>query len=180
MAWVAPSTKSTGLLVTAAIWNEQVTGNLAFLGDAHNHSGDAGDGATISTALPSGIILMFDAACPYGWTRVAAFDGKFIRGAAAYGATGGSEDDHTHPYAAHTHLHTHATGYTQSAPSASVNYDHGSGGSYYISSGAHTNHAINDLSASGTATNEVAAGNSDSPSSSDIPPYVCVVFCKRN
>lgn len=108
MAWTAPSTKSTGTLVTAAIWNEQVKDNLAFLGDIHNHSGDAGDGAAIAGSLPPGAILMFDAACPSGWTRVSALDGKFVRGNAAYGGSGGA-DTHLHTGPNHTHVlyHTH-------------------------------------------------------------------------
>lgn len=47
--------------------------------------------------LPSGFIAMFDTSCPTGWTRETAFDGKFIRGAAAYGSTGGAST-HTHSY----------------------------------------------------------------------------------
>jgi hypothetical protein len=57
--------------------------------------------------LPSGLIAMFAVACPAGWTRVAAWDGRFVRGAAAYGATGGA-NTHTHTggsfaVASHTH-----------------------------------------------------------------------------
>jgi hypothetical protein len=46
-------------------------------------------------ALPSGMIAMFDAACPSGWTRFAALDGVVPRGSAAYGGTGGAET-HNH------------------------------------------------------------------------------------
>ncbi len=43
-----------------------------------------------SPGVPSGAIVMFDAACPSGWTRFAALDNRFPRGSATYGATGGS------------------------------------------------------------------------------------------
>jgi len=45
--------------------------------------------------VPSGAIVMFAEACPTGWTRFAALDGKVGRGAATYGGMGGSET-HTH------------------------------------------------------------------------------------
>lgn len=110
MAWTTPSTKTTGALITAAIWNEQVANNAIWLGTSHDHSGDAGDGATLS--MPSsGMIVMFNISCPAGWTRVTALDDKMIRGAAAYGGSGGS-DTHVHSTTAHTHsvgtAHTHA------------------------------------------------------------------------
>lgn len=178
MAWVTPSTKSTGLLITAAIWNEQVYGNIGFLGFTHDHSGDPGDGAAVNT-VPAGLILIFDTSCPYGWTRVSAFDGKFIRGSSTYGTLSGT-DTHVHTYPAHAHSHTHATGYAESVPDGTVNYDHGSGGLYYIASGTHTNHAIAGLDPTGTYTNSQAAGNSNAPSTTSLPPYLSVVFCRKN
>jgi hypothetical protein len=39
--------------------------------------------------IPSGMIAIFDTACPLGWTRLAALDGRVPRGAASYGGTGG-------------------------------------------------------------------------------------------
>jgi len=121
MAWTAPSTKTTGTLVTAAIWNEQITANLTFLGANHDHSGDAGDGGTITGGAPSGLILPSDVACPAGWTRVSAWDNKFIRGSAAYDAVGGGTDTHVHAGPSHTHgvpsnVHT-GVAHTHTGPS---------------------------------------------------------------
>lgn len=45
--------------------------------------------------VPSGMIAMFDAACPTGWSRFSALDSKVPMGAAAYGSSGGSST-HTH------------------------------------------------------------------------------------
>jgi hypothetical protein len=46
-------------------------------------------------SVPSGMIALFDAACPAGWTRYGALDNRFPRGidpaAETVGATGGSE-----------------------------------------------------------------------------------------
>ena len=47
--------------------------------------------------IPSGMIAMFATACPSGWTRFTALDGRFPYGAASYGATGGAST-HTHGY----------------------------------------------------------------------------------
>jgi len=102
MAWTAPSTKTTGTLVTAAIWNEQVTANMTFLGANHDHSGHPGDGATVTGGAPSGLILPSDVACPAGWTRFSILDNKMIRAFVTYGGTGGA-DTHVHTGPSHTH-----------------------------------------------------------------------------
>lgn len=100
----------------------QVNGNLAF-----------GDGSVQSSALPSGMIAMFDTACPAGWTHFAALDGKVARGAATSGGTGGAD----------THAHTHG--------GAGVR-----GGDRSVA----TSNAIN--------------------AASSWPPYLEIVFCKKD
>jgi len=124
MAWTTPATQTTNTHMTAAIWNEQVTNNLAFLGTNHDHTGDAGDGATITNLLRSGTIGLFDAACPSGWTRVSAWDGKFLRGSATYNAAAGGAATHTHTTAAHVHTnagHTHHFYHVHTGPSHTHN-----------------------------------------------------------
>ena len=44
MAWTAPRTWVIGEVPIAALMNTHVRDNLIFLGDTHDHSGDAGDG----------------------------------------------------------------------------------------------------------------------------------------
>lgn len=48
--YTPPVDRTTGHIVTAAEWNEQIgaDGSLAFLGTTHDHSGDAGDGGTLA------------------------------------------------------------------------------------------------------------------------------------
>ena len=174
MAWTAPSTKTTGTLVTAAIWNEQVTNNMTWLGTSHDHNGGAGDGATLAGLTPlSGMIAIFDTACPTGWTRVSAWDDKMLRGGAAYGATGGA-DTHLHSDTAHSHAdtHTHAVG-TLAVGAGAVAIQIGAGGTT-VSAEAHT-HAI-----SGTSGTPVATGSVTIDTSNTLPPYVAVVFCKKD
>lgn len=91
--------------------------------------------ATPVGTVPSGLIAIFDAACPAGWTRVSAFDSKFVRGASSYGSTGGA-DTHSHTIDAvgnhdHTfgtssdglHGHTGTTSAPSSTQSAQVGVD---------------------------------------------------------
>lgn len=146
-------------------------------------------------ALPIGgkMIAVFNVACPSGWTRVSAWDDKFIRGATTYGGTGGSSGTHTHEYSGiieHTHgagtlvtaaagTHTHsysrlsgsANG-TTTSPSAFVilvntqNNTTGSGGSH--------SHSI---SGSTTSTGDASL---DSATATMLPSYIEVVFCSRD
>ena len=53
--------------------------------------------------LSSGMIVMFDTACPAGWTRFTPLDSAFPRGASTYGATGGAST-HTHNFTVPTSL----------------------------------------------------------------------------
>jgi hypothetical protein len=111
MSWTAPVTQTTGTLITAAIWNAQITDNMTYL----------------KTMDLTGMIVMRDGSCPSGWTRVSAFDGKFVRGASSYGGSGGSDThthtgpSHTHTVASHTHTgpsHTHTVAsHTHTGPS---------------------------------------------------------------
>ena len=46
-------------------------------------------------SIPSGMIAMFDASCPTGWTRFSALDNHYPRGASTYGTTG-NDGSHIH------------------------------------------------------------------------------------
>ncbi len=177
MTWTAPVIPATGTLVTAAFWNQQITNNLTYLGNSHAHFGAAGDGATLIMLRDiSGLIGMFDAACPSGWTRVSAFDGKFLVGSATYGTTGGS-DSHSHTDAtghAHSLAHTHEAGTFASwglSPGAEQSYSGANTGT----SIDHT-HTASGASAAGTGGNsQVALASNDGK-----PTYIEVIFCKKD
>lgn len=175
MAWTTPSIKTTGTLITAAIWNEQITNNAIWLGTAHDHSGDAGDGGTVSGATPvSGMVGIFDTSCPSNWTRVTAFDNRLLYGASSYGATGGS-DTHSHSESGHSHTGTHTHSVGTLGLSAGDTYIQIGAGGTTISSGSHT-HTISGTS--GTPT--ISAGTITINSGNTLPPYISVVFCERN
>jgi hypothetical protein len=178
MGWSTPNTQTTNTHITSALWNAQITDNMAFLGNTHNHSGDPGDG-DLYALLPQGIILIADAACPSGWTRVSVLDGLFVRGAATYGSTGGGgTHSHSHANTLADHRHGQAFG-TQNqiidaakllvatATSAAGMSQEGGGGStaYQLIAGF-------DYSA-------VTIGN-DATTATVLPAYIEVVFCKKN
>lgn len=54
MSWVEPSTVTTGTLISAAHWNQDIVDNVAHLGDDHNHFNDLGAGG--GGALPFGAL----------------------------------------------------------------------------------------------------------------------------
>jgi len=172
MAWTTPSTLTTNTLVTAAVWNQQVTNNLAVLG-GHGHTGAAGDGAALGAA-PSGLIGVFDTDCPAGWTRVSALDNRIIRGAASYST--GSTDTHTHTDAGHTHsgAHTHGIGTFGQAAYADVTASKGAG-----ATNVSADHHIHYTSGTSGVQQETVTG-AGIQSDSTLPPYIAVIFCKRN
>jgi hypothetical protein len=163
--------------MTAGVWNEQVTYNMAFLGNTHDHSGDAGDGS-LYALLPQGIILIADAACPSGWTRVSAFDGLFVRGASSYGGTGGGG---TH---SHSHLHTVSShGHDQMRGTQNQVIDAGT----RVAAAAFANSVMSQSGGGGTAweilsgfLGEAPALGTNAATATVTPAYINVIFCKKN
>lgn len=148
----------TGLTLSDNTTNNADTSKHGFLPKLNNSETDFlnGKGAWAApSGIPSGMIAIFDAAaCPSGWTRVSAFDDKFIRGKDTYGGSGGAST-HTHTGPSHTHTVTEG---------AWVNVGSLPGGF--------------TLLAGGSATGSGGTGNTGSGSS--LPPYIDVIFCKKD
>jgi len=102
-------------------------------------------------AVPSGIIFAWPstaASIPAGWSRVAALDGKYVRGAATAGGTGGAAT-HTHTSADHTHKenqHSHLPYGTSAASVGDVAAQSvgGTNSDYLLDSDNHT-HTIDTV-----------------------------------
>jgi len=160
MAWTNPTLRTSGELITANIWNTDLVDNLLFLGNTHDHSGDAGDGVTAYGSLPSGAIMAFDTSCPSGWTRVSAFDGLYLRGASTYGGTGGGS----------SHSHdgwNFDVRYIDPSDLTAAGYALSGDGDYIyktIAAGATTFYPV----------------EADFASDATEPPYIEVIFCKKN
>jgi len=105
---------------------------------------------------PSGMIAPFDADCPTGWTRLSAWDNTFVRGAASAGGSGGSS----------THYHASDPPAGFCAPDGQSSQSVGGPPGDWMATYAH-GHPVDFPS-----TNTAAADS--------LPPYVNVVFCKKN
>lgn len=109
-------THTTGGGYTTGSSGANVTGNLIEtpnnVSGNHTHttsSGNTNSGSNLptytdvifgqadaQTASPVNAVFMSSAVPPLGWTRISALDDTYIRGASAYGGTGGTSS-HTHP-----------------------------------------------------------------------------------
>ncbi|HEX6739391.1 MAG TPA: hypothetical protein VF310_14030, partial [Vicinamibacteria bacterium] len=127
-------------------------------------------------ALPTGTIILWDQSgtCPAGYTRAGSFDGRWLRGAAAPGGTGGATSHghnmaHTHGLAAHTHGGT--TGGGAGAGNNPMTSEP------EVPRASHT-HSIN----TGGPSTDVSSGSSvaDTDSAESIPPYADVLLCRKN
>jgi len=155
-----------------------------------------------SGLVPQGAIIIWDQSpsCPAGYTRVAAFDGRFLEGATAPGGIGGSAThthamDHTHDLSNHTHTgttnqggvdHTH-TGWTGSATGGAAGF---SGGGWAGSWLSHNHSFTTDGASAYLHTHDFTTGppsvnltgpasTSTTGASSSIPPFYDVLFCRK-
>jgi len=184
--------------------NNEVLALIGLVPDASNQTEQLGSLGDIEVAyssaigrgvmLPTGdkLIAVFNTTCPTGWTRVTAWDDKFIRGAATYGGTGGSSGTHTHSYSG-VIAHTHGAGTLNLGSDGS--HDH----SYTVvttiastTAGAGVSDIIGSVSTTTTGSggshdhsltgNTTSAGDASATSGTNtmLPPYIEVVFCSRN
>lgn len=137
--------------------------------------------------VPSGVILIKDAACPAGWTRVSDWDNHFIEGQPAYAGPAGAAT-HTHDGSAYTltaagnHQHTYNLG---AGITNYPGYYYWVGGGAWIAAWNHT-HYVNPP-AGNTELEGVDHNVTDHPfagatgnASEHQPPYVDVIFCKKD
>lgn len=141
-------------------------------------------------SIPSGMIAMFDRECPDGWTRYTEMDRRFPRGALQAGELGGGED-HTHSFdiTARTskdgiHIHMLAMG-------EEIVVDPGTWGYVGILKGhlqafeqagkdrtkAPRAKAVTDQDGAHDHMISVQGESEPSPS---LPPYLNLVFCRKD
>ena len=182
--------------------NNEVLALIGLVPDASNQTEQLGSLGDIEVAyssaigrgvmLPTGdkLIAVFNTTCPTGWTRVAAWDDKFIRGAATYGGTGGTSGTHAHSYSG-VIAHSHGSSMTTPTDGAHAHtYTSISGTNWAQSGGASGAWTGRDWGASGGAGSHTHTISGDTTSTGDasltsgtdtmLPPYIEVVFCSRN
>lgn len=154
-SYTDPSTSQVGDLIDAAKYNARIVENIKHLK---------------AREMISGLILMFDAAAPAGWTRVSALDSKFPRGAAVYGGTGGTA---THTHTAGNHTHAQSMGGAAYATSAGqIVAASASGATMYVASGGGAD--------TGMRTGAAANGSATSVAADNLPAYIEVLFYKKD
>ncbi|MCD4813763.1 hypothetical protein K8S19_08745 [bacterium] len=120
-------------------------------------------------AVPQGAIILWrGATCPIGYKRVGEFDGKFVRGASEYGATGGSET-HTHTMQ-EAGSHNHSYSGTTSEEDSVTEGENSSGNR--VADNHHRHTYSGTTSSNGQHTHTV-------DDASSLPPYIDCVFCEK-
>ncbi len=139
---------------------------------------------------PQGMIAMFDHACPEGWTRYVSLDGRFVRGAHVAGGAGGQEEhDHSFDITARTskdgaHIH-------MLAGKESIEVDIGSFGNIgiykgYLQAFEEAGRARDRVPRARAVTDTDGAHDhmisvaGDSDKAGTLPPYMDLVFCKKD
>src|SRR6185369_287354 len=149
--------------------------------------------------VPSGLIGMFMAGCPAGWTRVAAFDNRFPLGSPSPGIAGGNVT-HLHRVfgsvaAGGTHRHHASLGGSANGTVSGRTADENNATPVAVNrSGPDLmlflphSHAVNigatfSANVSGDTDdngNHAHTFTVDSDQGGDYPPYMSVVFCQKN
>ena len=120
--------------------------------------------------IPTGTVVMFDASCPSGWIQLAAIDDRFVKAAAAYGAVGGGNTNHTHTISTHTHTWTGNTDNTDPTDRVMAIT-----GDFYKHIATNHNHT---LSVTNVADGSDTVGNGTN-TNERIQPWVKLIFCKK-
>lgn len=176
-------------------------GSPVTVGDVYFATDDAGgtlmvsaDGVTWDKlgGVPTGAIAPFLIACPSGWTRYTALDGRFALGAATAGETGGNST-HTHTYTEILqHYHTLAsqavTLLTGGEHTHTINTKSGTGGleamSTYGGNSTVTTSNAGSHSHTVTVPAMVSASSGVTTPVTDAaemqPPFQEVVFCQKS
>jgi len=172
---------TTGLAAPARLGNGTANSGTFLRGDS--------TWQPVPGGIPSGLIAMFSTACPVGWTRVAALDGRFPIGSTGFGSTGGGGSHHhrvrgsTDNSGNHQHSFSRPVSGTTDLPDLQITIPGGSGGNFVASRSDHR-HGF-----SATVSGNVDAGGahthafdvqSDDESVTIMPPYLGVVFCQKD
>jgi hypothetical protein len=160
----------------------------AFLGAGAAHAGTVlyGDNVWRAPAaaggIPSGLVAMFDVACPVGWTRYAQMDNRVPLGHPQPGLTGGAAD-HTHGVGGNTgNAGTHRHGFGVHVMSgnnnaAQNNVGPGSGLSLAPNPHQHSVDFDGETADNGDHAHSINLGTS---AASSYPPYYTLVYCRKD
>ena len=154
--------------------SSKFTNTVLYTGHGNGLDADTVDGKHASQiGIPSGLIGMFDTACPSGWTRFAALDDKFPMGGTTYGATGGNT---THDHGGATASHT-LTIVEIPAHQHGVSIRNAGGGDPLVGPGGGSGW-IGDQNKGPAGSGQ--AHSHDIQAANHLPPYRTVLFCRKD
>lgn len=195
---------ASGTVPTARLGSGSANAGTFLRGDSQWVAMESGGGGT-AESIPSGMIAMFDTACPAGWTRYSQLDNRFPMGSTGVGATGGSSN-HYHSVGGNTdNAGSHNHGFSDSIDGRAKGNISVGGSTGGVSTGVNTSDAGDNNPTVGQHTHDVnlsgyadlgleasVSGNTDTGGShshgllgntndvSHTPPYYTVVFCRKN
>lgn len=192
---------ATGIINSARLGSGIPSASTFLRGDNTWQVPPTGGGGGTAVDIPSGMIAMFDIACPTGWTRYSQMDNRFPMGSTGVGATGGWSG-HSHTVGGSTdNAGGHSHGFTSNVSGraqgsaggntggVSTGVQTADAGGGFQTVGQHT-HGLNididvPVNASvGGITDSIGnhshglLGNTNSVD--HTPPYYTVVFCRKN
>ena len=118
-------------------------------------------------ALPIGAIALATAACPTGYTRVSATDGRYLVSNATHNAAAGGSASHSH---ANLSSHTHSISITTATTDTLGNNAQANSGS-----GAGARNWVHSHTVSGTNAGAVISISAQTVD----PSFATVILCKR-
>jgi hypothetical protein len=140
--------------------------------------------------VPAGMIAMFDRECPDGWTRYTEMDRRFPRGALQAGELGG-EEEHAHSFDITARTSKDGAHIHMLAMDEEITVDPGSWGHVGIYKGhlqafehdgkdrskAPQAKAVTDQDG---AHDHMISVQGESGTSNSLPPYLNLVFCRKD
>jgi len=146
--------------------------------------------AVLGSLIPSGMIAMFDASCPAGWTGFTQMDNRFPLGVPSFTGNGGGNPTITglqiSPAGQHSHTlapHSHSVSMVTQSASSACGEMGGGGSGCHPSDWTHT-HNVSGTTANNsgglTTSNQPDHTHGITQSQAWLPPYMGVVFCKKN
>jgi hypothetical protein len=162
-----------------------VAQNLSVNGNAVVNGNISVGGTDVKSYLvPPGAIMMFAGGCPGGWTRFTALDGRFPQGSDTYGNTGGSP---THSHTVNSHTHSVSGTTSNASLTGSITTYNGNfqvtDGQCEIGLGSQASLFPPTSSSQHNHNMSLTSGppsDRGTDSQSNIPPYLNVVWCRKN
>lgn len=186
--------------LVSALGTPAKTGDLFYATDTKTlYFSNNGSTWTIYSTLPKNSIFMFASSCPSGWTRVSGYDGKFLKGAGSgvwSGLITGGTASHSHTMSGlvtHTHdintqsltvantgSHSHNVSIYSSSGSNTIPFSPGTAAGYGSQTSGSSGSHSHSVTIPAINTDSVGTAAPVTNSTTNMPAYYKIVFCKKD